>query len=59
MAIEQSENVAFMIVVSGGAEDSIEQMAYQVGQKVACAGGLAEQAELVELNWSQMAKATS
>ncbi len=59
LAIEQSENVAFMIVVSGGAEDSIEQMAYQVGKKVACGGGSAEQAALVELYWSQRAKATN
>jgi pimeloyl-ACP methyl ester carboxylesterase len=58
LAIERSENVAFMIVVSGGAEDSIEQMAYQVGQQVACDGGSAEQAALVELYWSQRAKAT-
>jgi pimeloyl-ACP methyl ester carboxylesterase len=59
LAIEQSENVAFMIVVGGGAEDSIEQMAYQIGQKVACGGGSAEQVALVELYWSQRAKATS
>ncbi|KPJ88330.1 MAG: hypothetical protein AMJ53_17010 [Gammaproteobacteria bacterium SG8_11] len=59
LAIEQSENVAFMIVVSGGAEDSIEQMAYQHGQRVACAGESTEQVSLVEQYWSQMAKATS
>ena len=59
LAIEQSENVAFMIVVGGGAEDSIEQMAYQIGQWVVCNGGSAEQAALVELYWSQRAKATS
>jgi hypothetical protein len=59
LAIEQSENVAFMIVVGGGAEDSIEQMAYQIGQWVVCKGGSVEQAELVELYWAQRAKATS
>ena len=59
LAIEQSEGVAFMIVVSGGAEDSIEQMAYQVGQQVACKGGAPEQAELVEQYWAQMNKATN
>jgi len=58
LAIEQSGNVAFMIVVGGGAEDSIEQMAYQIGQWVVCNGGSAEQAALVELYWSQRAKAT-
>jgi pimeloyl-ACP methyl ester carboxylesterase len=41
LAIEQSEIVASMIVVGGGGEDSIEEMAYQVGQKVACDGGSA------------------
>jgi pimeloyl-ACP methyl ester carboxylesterase len=59
LAIEQSENVAFMIVVGGGAEDSIEQMAFQIGQNVVCNGGSAEQAERVERYWSQSAKAES
>jgi pimeloyl-ACP methyl ester carboxylesterase len=59
LALEQSENVAFMIVVSGGAEDSIEQMAYQIGQNVACGGGSAEEVALVEQYWSQRAKATT
>jgi pimeloyl-ACP methyl ester carboxylesterase len=58
LAIEQSEDVAFMIVVSGGAEDSIEQMAYQVGQQVVCKGGSQEQEALVEQYWAQMNKAT-
>jgi pimeloyl-ACP methyl ester carboxylesterase len=59
LAIEQAENVAFMIVVSGGAEDSIEQMAYQIGQQVACGGGSVEEVALVEQYWSQRAKATT
>jgi hypothetical protein len=59
LAIEQSEDIAFMIVVSGGAEDSIEQMAYQIGQQVACGGGSAEQVALVEQYWSQRAKAAT
>ena len=44
-----------MIVVGGGAENSIEQMAYQVGQQVACRGGTTEQAALVEGLWPQIA----
>lgn len=59
LALDLSDDVAFMIVVSGGAEDSIEQMAYQVGQRVICDGGSAEQAARVERYWSQHAKATS
>ena len=59
LAIEESERIAFMIVVSGGGEDSIEQLAYQFGQRVACAGGSQEQAQLVERSWSQKCKAES
>jgi dipeptidyl aminopeptidase/acylaminoacyl peptidase len=59
MALEQTENVAFMIVVSGGGEASPEQMAYLFGQKVACGGGSAEQAALVEQYWAQSKNATS
>jgi hypothetical protein len=46
--LDETEGVAFMIVVSGGGEDGIEQMAYQVGQKVLCEGGSEEEAALVE-----------
>jgi hypothetical protein len=58
MALDLSENVAFMVVVSGGAEDSIEQMAYLYGQKVGCAGGSPEQAALVEQYLAQANRAT-
>jgi pimeloyl-ACP methyl ester carboxylesterase len=58
-ALELSDRVAFMIVVSGGAEASPEQMAYLMGQKVACGGGSAEQAALVEQYWAQWFNATS
>ena len=57
LTLELTDNVAFMIVVSGGGEDSIEQYAYQVAQVVACNGGSDEDVQAVELNWSQMAKA--
>jgi pimeloyl-ACP methyl ester carboxylesterase len=59
LALDLTDDVAFMIVVSGGAEDSIEQMAYQVGQQVICAGGSVEQAALAEQYWPQFPKATS
>jgi pimeloyl-ACP methyl ester carboxylesterase len=58
-ALELSEHVAFMVVVSGGAEASPEQTAYLMGQKVACGGGSAEQAALVEQYWAQWFNATS
>jgi len=57
-ALEMTNNIAFMIVVSGGGEDSIEQMAYQVGQVVACKGGSTDQVNSAEKYWSQMCKAT-
>ncbi len=57
--LEQTDNVAFMIAVSGGAEDIIEQGAYQLGQRVLCAGGSAEQAALVEEQQSRAQKATT
>jgi pimeloyl-ACP methyl ester carboxylesterase len=59
MALELTDDVAFMIVISGGAEDSIEQMAYQYGQKVVCGGGSLEQAALVEQYGAQAMRTTS
>jgi pimeloyl-ACP methyl ester carboxylesterase len=59
MALDRMGNVAFMIVVSGGGECSPEQMAYQIGQQVACGGGSAEQAALVERYWAQSRNATT
>jgi pimeloyl-ACP methyl ester carboxylesterase len=59
LALELAGDIAFMIVVGGGAEDSIEQMAFQVGQRVICTGGSDERAALVEKNWSQFKKATN
>jgi pimeloyl-ACP methyl ester carboxylesterase len=58
-ALGLTEDIAFMIVVGGGGENSIEQMAYQVGQRVICNSGSVEQATLVEQYWPQFAKATS
>lgn len=58
LAMNATNDIAFMIVVSGGGEDAIEQYAYLMAQVVACGGGSAEQVSAVELNWSKMAKAT-
>jgi len=55
--LESSNRVSFMIVVGGGAEDSIEQFAYLVGQVAACAGETPEKVEDIEKYWSQMIKA--
>jgi len=42
MAIGQGADAAFMVVVSGGAEDSIDQGMYQVGQRLVCGGAFPE-----------------
>jgi hypothetical protein len=57
LALEKTRDIAFIMIVSGGGEDSIEQMAYQVAQVVACGGGTEEQVSNVEQYWSQMQKA--
>ena len=57
LTVDQTEDVAFMVVVSGGAEDSIEQMAYQLAQRVICAGGSQDEADQVESYWSMQRKA--
>jgi pimeloyl-ACP methyl ester carboxylesterase len=58
LALNKTDDIAFMIVVSGGGENGIDQYAYQIAQVVACSGGTVEQVNAVELNWSKMAKAT-
>jgi pimeloyl-ACP methyl ester carboxylesterase len=59
LALELRDDVAFMIVVSGGAEDAFEQGGYMVSQQVLAAGGTEEQAALVEGYWPQKGKATN
>jgi pimeloyl-ACP methyl ester carboxylesterase len=57
--LEDADDVAFIIVVSGGGEDGIEQMAFQIGQQVLCEGGTEEEAALVEQYRAQAMKANS
>jgi pimeloyl-ACP methyl ester carboxylesterase len=59
LALDQTDDIAFMISVSGGGEDSIEQLAYQLGQNVVCAGGTSADAELIETYAPQAAKGTT
>jgi len=56
--LDMTNHITFMIVVSGGGEDGIEQYAYQMGQVAACAGESQENIVKVEKYWSQMAKAS-
>ena len=56
LALERTDDVAFMVVVSGGGEDGIEQTAYQLGQRVVCEGRTPEEGQLVETHFPQTAK---
>jgi hypothetical protein len=58
LALELRDDAAFMIVVSGGAENSIEQGAYMVSQQVRADGATEEEVALVEQYWAQQRKAT-
>jgi len=58
LALDLSNKFTFMISVSGGAEDGIEQGAYQVAQMIGCGGGTDQEVQIVEQYWSQMNKAT-
>jgi dipeptidyl aminopeptidase/acylaminoacyl peptidase len=47
-ALDLTDYVAFMIVVSGGGEDSIEQMAFQIARQVLATGASEEDVAQVE-----------
>jgi pimeloyl-ACP methyl ester carboxylesterase len=53
------DNVAFMIVVSGGGEDSIEQMVYQWTQRARCAGASEQELALMDQHGAAALKATT
>jgi hypothetical protein len=59
LALELGDNVTFMIVLSGGGEDSIEQMIYRFGQQLLAAGMSPEDVALFEHYGSQTLKATN
>ncbi len=48
LAMTMTDDITFMIVVSGGAEDSIEQMAFQWTQQAACRGASDAELEVME-----------
>lgn len=57
LALELGTDIAFMISVSGGGEDSIEQLAYQVSQQLVCERGItSDEADLVGRWGPQVAK---
>lgn len=59
LAMTMTDGVAFMMVVSGGAEDSIEQMVYQWGRNAVCRGGTEEEAALMEEHGGPALKAAT
>lgn len=59
LALELTDDVAFMISVSGGGEDSIDQLAYQLSERLVCDGVPRDQAELAEEWFPQSAKGTT
>lgn len=56
LALDHSDDIAFMISVSGGGEDSIDQLAYQLGRGVVCNGLSEEDGRLVEQHFPATAK---
>ena len=59
LAMELTDDISFMISVSGGGEDSIEQGAYQISEQLVCRGVPRDQAELAEKWGPQAAKGES
>jgi pimeloyl-ACP methyl ester carboxylesterase len=59
LALELTDDVAFMIVVSGGAEDSIEQLVYMFGQQLLSTGTPLEEVARFEQYGAQALKATT
>jgi dipeptidyl aminopeptidase/acylaminoacyl peptidase len=59
LALTMTDDIAFMIAISGPAMDSYSQGAYLVGQLVFCAGGSEEEARLVEQQIVKLDKATT
>ncbi len=57
LALEMTDKISFMVVVSGGGEDGIEQGAYQVAKMIGCKGGSPEEVATVENYWAIMNKA--
>ena len=59
MALTMTDQVSFMIVVSGGGEDSIEQMVYGWERKAACSGASEEEVAIMQEHGPAALKATS
>lgn len=58
-ALTMMEDIAFMIVVSGGGEDSIEQMTFQWTERARCAGASERELALMDQHGAPALKATT
>jgi pimeloyl-ACP methyl ester carboxylesterase len=59
IALDMTDDIAFMIVVSGGGEDSIEQQVYQWIQQARCSGATDEELASMERHGAAALKATT
>jgi pimeloyl-ACP methyl ester carboxylesterase len=57
LALTQSDDIAFMIVVSGPGVDSIDQMGYLIGQQIRCQGATTADAALIQQSYVAARKA--
>jgi pimeloyl-ACP methyl ester carboxylesterase len=59
LALTMTDDIAFMIVVSGPGVDSIDQTAYLIGQQLLCQGYSEEEAKLAEQSYAGICKAST
>jgi WD40 repeat protein/formylglycine-generating enzyme required for sulfatase activity/poly(3-hydroxybutyrate) depolymerase len=59
MALTMTDDIAFMIVVSGPGVDSIDQTAYLIGQQLLCQGYSEKEAKLAEQSYAGVCKASA
>jgi pimeloyl-ACP methyl ester carboxylesterase len=58
IALTMTDDIGFMVVVSGGAEDSIENMVYRWGRRAVCGGRSEAEADMIERYGAMALKAT-
>lgn len=59
LVLDHTDEVAFLVSVSGGGENSIEQLAFQLGWNHRCRGGTEAEADLIETYFPQYATGTT
>jgi len=59
MALTQTDDLAFAVIVSGPGVDGISQYAYLIGQHVVCEGGSEADGDLAESSYENASRATT